>query len=333
MRTTPCSPTTASILIAGLGWACTPRYVPTGSATQPQPVAAAPAAVEPAPPVAAPDPSWDDCRLDVDCGLSEDPSEFAVCEASECVRWDVATMWSWATQHAPVLADLRAATALEDVPWIPESGGVRLFVDARRLIWAGKARCVPIDFAWHEGSLVADIPERLGTKPGTKNAWFYTLQLSGGVSVLGPGRITKGPEGEGAEAIGELQTFGHSLLVDDRALRYTGARFAAELECGDFKVERTHCEPRTCPGCTTIAVHKRSLEPRAGFGRAARATGRTTGGPCEPCPPDTLGPHLPRLKSAVVGRVFVEDLGDDAGPVFHRKQKDCVAALKKKRRR
>jgi hypothetical protein len=325
--------------LAVLACACTPRYVPVHREPAPvPPPEEVRAKIEPTTPTPI-DASSDDCHADVECGLPEDPEQFAVCEANECMRWDAATMWAWATKHAPLLAELRPAVGLAGIPWLaavgdppgPRERKLRVFVDARQLIWTA-ARCVAIDLEPHEGNLVADIPERLGTKPGTKNAWFYTLQLSGGVAVLGPGRITSTRDGEGAEAIGGLQVFGHSLVPDERALRYTGARFAAELACGGPTVERTRCEPKICTSCTELALRKRSLESGVGFGGDTRVRVTIDGGSCDPCPVDVFTPSLPRLQAALVGRSFVDDLGDDSGPIFYRKQKDCVAALKKKRR-
>lgn len=320
--------------IAFLACACTPRYVPQQRDPVPTPPHDATTSITPTTPTSD-EPISDRCTADVECGLTEDPQQFAVCEANECTRWDAAKMWTWATTHAPLIAALRPAVGLAEIPWVgPALDGakLRVFVDARDVIWTA-ARCVPIDLQPHEGNLVADIPERLGTKPGTKNAWFYTLQLSAGAAVLGRGRITSEPEGDGAEAIGGLQVLGHSLVPDDRALRYTGMRFATELECGGPKIERKHCEPKVCTGCSELALRKRSLEAGMGRSETAGVTMTISGGPCDPCPVDAFGPLLPRLQAAIVGREFVDDLGDDTGPAFYRKQKDCVAAMKKKKRR
>ena len=315
-----------------LSCACTPRFVPQhGEPMQTPPDEEAVTSVVPTTPTTD-GPLSGRCTMDVECGRSEDPQQFAVCEANECTRWDAAKMWAWATHHAPLIAELRPVVALADVPWVAPilgAGSLRVFVDARDVIWTA-ARCVPIDLRAHEGNLVADIPERLGTKPGTKNAWFYTLQLSAGAAVLGPGRITSGPNGEGAEGVGELQILGHTLVPDDRALRYTGARFAAELGCGGPTIERKHCEPKVCTGCTELALRKRSLESNVGFGGSAGVHVTVAGGPCDRCPDDAFGPLLPRLRAAMVGRQFIDDLGDDTGPVFHRTRKDCVAALRPK---
>lgn len=311
--------------------ACGPRYVANG---QPEPAPAVePEEAPTSTPAGAPvDDPWSGCRIDAECGLPEDPRSFAVCEAGACQRWDAAQMWRWATTTAPELAALRDEQGLADVPWIPTTGTVRLFVDARQLIWSNKARCIPIDLEPAEGSLVAEIPEVFGTKPGTKNAWFYTLQLDGGVGVLGPGRRTTSPDGEGAEAIGGLQTLGLHLRATDDALRYTAARFTAEVACGSVRIERTGCEPAVCDGCTEIAVRKRPVDSNHLIPSGSGALG-TRGGACEPCPADTVGPLLPRLDAAVAGRTFVDDMGDDAGPVFHRTLQRCNADLKQRSRR
>jgi hypothetical protein len=313
--------------------ACGPRYIANG---QPEP----PPAVEPeelpastpasvATPAADP---WAGCRVDAECGLPEDPRSFAVCEAGACQRWDAAQMWTWATTTAPELATLREASSLAEVPWIPATGTLRLFVDARQLIWSNKARCIPIDLEPLEGALVGEIPQVFGTKPGTKNAWFYTLRLGGGVDVLGPGRRTTGAAGDGAEAIGDLQTLGLHLRATEDALRYTAARFTAEVVCGSAKIERQGCEPAVCDGCTELAVRKRPVDSNHAIGSGSVSRG-SHGGACEPCPPDALGPLLPRLDAAVAGRTFVDDRGDDAGPIFHRTLQQCNAAVKQRSRR
>lgn len=313
--------------------ACGPRYVANG---QPEPAPAPVIAREdgPSTPTAsAPvDDPWAGCRIDAECGLPEDPRTFAVCEAGACQRWDAARMWSWATTSAPELAALRDEQRLADVPWLPASGTVRLFVDARQLIWPNKARCVPIDLEPLEGALVGEIPEVLGTKPGAKNAWFYTLRLGDSVDVLGPGRRTTTPDGEAAEAIGGLQTVGLHLRATDDSLRYTGALFTAEVACGSPRIERPGCEPVVCEGCSALTLRRRALDRNHIFASGTMGVG-TRGGACEPCPADTFGPLLPRLDAAVAGRTFVDDLGDDAGPVFYRTLQRCNAALKQRSRR
>lgn len=316
-------------LVAAIG--CKPKLVANGD---PEPAVElagddVPASVAaPAPDVAA-DP-WSGCTIDAECGLSDDPTQFAVCEANACVRWTSAQMWTWATARAPELTTLHEANTLADASWIASSGTTRVFVDARQLLWPKRAKCVPIDLEWHEGSLVADIPEVLGTKPKAKNAWFYTLRLSGGVDVLGPGRATSD---DGSEAIGGLQSFGRGLRVTDDSLRYTTTRFTADVVCSGTTVERPGCEPAVCGGCTEVAVRKRSQDGDAGYGGIASSKLRQAEGVCEPCPVDAFGPILTRLDAAVTGRTFVDDHGDDDGPVFHRRLADCTAALKQRTRR
>jgi hypothetical protein len=318
-------------VLASLSIACGPRYVANG---QPEPAPALDdddASASSSTPEHTADPQAG-CRIDPECGLPEDPQIFAVCEAGTCERWDTVQMWSWATSVAPELSSLREAGALANVPWIPASGTLRVFVDARQLIWPNKARCVPIDLEWAEGALVGEIPEVLGTKPGTKNAWFYTLRLHDGVDVLGPGRVTSSADGDGAEAIGGLQSFGLHLRATDDALRYTGTHFATEVACGSARIERTGCEPVVCEGCSELALRKRPLDRGVATGSVAGTITRS-GGACEPCPADTFGPLLPRLDAAVTGRIFIDDAGDDAGPVFHRRVQTCTVELKQRSRR
>ncbi len=314
--------------------ACTPRLVPTGPSEPWVDPAAGDSVVPQSADASTPtDDPWAGCQLDVECGLSDDPGHFAVCESNECVRWTAQQLWMWARTHAPELAQLRDPGALAEVPWIPDTGKLRVFVDARQLIWSDKARCVAIDLEHVEGSLVAEIPEVLGTKPGTKDAWFYRLELGGSVAVLGPSRTTSGPDGEGVRAIGGLQTFGLGLVPAEQALRYTGARYSAALACASPPIERTHCEPRVCSGCTRLEVKRRSLDASVGHAASGATKLRVTGGPCDPCPTDTFGSLLPRLESALANREFVEDQGDDSGPVFHRNNKACLTALKQRNRR
>lgn len=317
-------------LVAATPIACGPRYVANGD---PEPVVAIESDAATTTEATRPPAEDPGCRFDAECGLPEDLQTFAVCEAGACARWDAAQMWTWATGVAPELAALRADVRLAEVPWIPTSGTVRLYVDARQLIWSNKARCVPIDLAWSEGALVGEIPEVLGTKPGTKNAWFYTLRLDGGVDVLGPGRTTSTAAGDGMEAVGGLQTFGMQLHATDDALRYTGARFSAEVACGSATIERPGCEPEVCGGCSELALRKR-FEDRSRMvaGTGSITTSRSSG-VCEPCPADAFGPLLPRLDAAVTGRTFIDDDGDDAGPVFHRRVQTCTAELKQRSRR
>ena len=265
------------------------------------------------------------CELDTECpGDPQDPDAVPICEANGCTAWGRERMWAWAGEVVPALAALEASASLADATWIAER--VRLWVDSTKLIWKGRARCVAIDFEMREGALMGEVPERLGAPLGASGVWFYTLQLGGSATLLGPHRTTRSREGTASEAIGGLADVGGALRVTPRALAYTGRRFTAELACASMRVEQPGCQPAVCERCREIAILREWTAPVGGREGAPPSITMRTPGVCEPCEADALGPLLPRLRVAVEGRSFVEDGVD--GPTFHRSRSDCLAAIK-----
>jgi hypothetical protein len=265
------------------------------------------------------------CRLDADCPADPQHADaLPICEANGCTAWDRDRIWAWAGEVEPELAKLEPSPTIGDAAWIRDR--VRLWVHSTKLIWKGRPRCVAIDFEMHEGALRGEVPETLGAPKGASGVWFYTLELSGSATLLGPHRTTRTRAGTSSEAIGGFSDVGGALRVTPRALAYTGRRFSVELACERMRIEQPACQPAVCERCSDIAVLREWTAPVGGREGAPPSIMMRTQGACNACEPDVLGPLLPRLRVAVEGRSFVEDGG--GGPTFHRSRTDCLAAIK-----
>lgn len=283
-------------------------------------ISGAPVATPPAPfpaPVA--------CKVDTDCPASAAASPtVSICEANRCTSQTRDALFDWAKQ-LPEIAALREAPSFDDIVWAREER-VPLHVDARTFWPRAPKKCVEIVFARSGTTLVADIPERFGVAPGTRDEWFTTILLDDAAMRRGSFRETTDPDGSvGTIAEGGFNMLGHRLAGStEEGLSYRGLPYEASVDCATTIIDQPSCTPARCTHCNRLLVVAQLLEPGA-FTATSPPLVTSRGGPCVACTDDPLILQLPRINLALEGRTFVEVT--DEGPTFHRQRAACTRSL------
>jgi len=253
-----------------------------------------------------------------------------LCENRRCEAYDDAVALRWAAALLPALDDLKPNREfrVSDAPWYHEGARARLYV---RGDWRERrplpSQCVALDFVASDGTLIAEVGRRGGSRP--RAGCGARLLLDSGVALFDSGCTSADGSSVGLSD-DEMLHEGRALSsVDAKGLVYDGMRVTATPRCDWISVDRSGCSEPACRTCRLFLDVKGRAGSQRFVTRPPREIHDTSANPgCGPCLPDRQGAELPRLSAILRGRSFLSTDDQPDALRFFKAKPDCDAYVR-----